>query len=103
MGEKVDTEGRDYTRQVYQNLMAVAEYLEDKSPLPISQKRIRDVLGLSKNVVHDICWNLCKCGWTEDMGEGLLRWKCTVSKKEATLGDMVLRFIRDVYGVEIKE
>lgn len=102
MDEKGES-GRDYTRQVYQNLMAVAEYLEDKSPLPVSHKQLQDALGLSKNIVFDVCWNLCKRGWAEDMGDGLLRWKGDAGKKEAALGGMVLRLVRDVYGVEIKE
>lgn len=91
--------GRDYTRQVYQNLMAVVELLEFKSPLPVCRKQIQEELGLSKNIVHDICWNLCKRGWAEDMGDGVLRIKKVRGEKDLLIGRMVVRGIKDLYGV----
>lgn len=92
---------RDYTRQVYQNLMAVVELLENKSPLPLSHKQIQESLGLSKSVVFDVCWNLCKRGWAEDVGDGMVRLKKVCGEKEILVGRMVVKMVRDVYGIEI--
>ena len=100
--KSVDKGERDYTRQVYQNLMAVMELLEFKSPLPINQKRIQDELGLSKGVVHDICWNLCKRGWIEDIG-GAVRVKKIRGEKVLQVGRMMLRNIRELYGIILDE
>lgn len=78
---------RDYTRQVYQNLMAVVELLEGKSPLPASHKQIQEALGLSKNIVFDISWNLCKRGWAEEVGDGMVRRRLrTQHNNDAWLG-----------------
>ena len=94
---------RDYTRAVYQNLMAVVELLDRKAPLPVSQKQIQEELGLSKGVVHDICWNLCKRGWTEDVGGGMVRIKKIRAEKVLQVGRMMIRNIRDLYGIILEE
>lgn len=99
MSEKVDTEGRDYTRQVYQNLMAVAELLDKKSPLPVSQKQIQKDLNLSKSIAFDICWNLCKRDWAEDMGSGMVRMRSKTTHLESAIGKEVMKVIEDVCGV----
>ena len=97
-GNKSDA-ARDYTRQMYQNLLAVVELLEVKSPLAISQKQIQRELNISKGVSHDICWNLCARGWVEDMGGGMVRIKCKTTHLEAAIGKKVVRVIEEVCGV----
>lgn len=97
--KSVDKGERDYTRQVYQNLMAVMELLEVKSPLAISQRQIQRDLNISKGVAHDICWNLCARGWVEDMGGGMVRTKCKTTHLEAAIGKKVVRVIEEVCGV----
>lgn len=92
---------RDYTRAVYQNLMAVVELLDKKAPLPVSQKQIQEELGLSKGVVYDICWNLCKRNWAEDMGGGMVRTKKVVGEKELLVGRMVVKCVKDIYGLDV--
>ena len=99
--KSVDRGERDYTRQVYQNLMAVVELLDKKAPLPVSQKKIQEELELSKGVVFDICWNLCKRGWAEDIGEGMVHLKKACGEKELLVGRMVMRGIKDIYGFEL--
>lgn len=94
---------RDYTRNVYQNLMTVIEALEGKSPLPMSQKQIQEETGISKSVVFDICWNLVKRGWAEEAGDGGIRLKKGTNEKESWVGRMVLRAVRDAYGVDLSE
>lgn len=93
---------RNYTRQVYQNFMDVIEAIERRSPLPMTQKQIQEATGLSRNVVFDICWNLVKRGWAEDAG-GAVRLKKATSEKEAFIGRMVARLVRDTYGINIEE
>jgi len=96
----VSTTHREYKRQVYQNLMAVVEYLESKSPLPASQRQMQVDLELSKNVVFDICWNLCDRGWAEDVGDGMIRRKTAGEGKDALVGKMLVKMVKDVYGIE---
>lgn len=91
---------RDYTRAVYQNLMAVVELLDKKAPLPVSQKQIQEELGLSKGVVYDICWNLCARKWTEDLGNGTVRAKSKFSKADEAIGKKVIAIINEIYGVD---
>lgn len=100
MEEEKSTGPRDYTRAVYQNLMTVIELLEKKSPLPVTQKQIAEETGLSKNVVFDICWNLSKRGWAED-ANGSVRLKKGSADKDAFMGRMVVRLVRDAYGVDL--
>ncbi|MBI5560344.1 MAG: hypothetical protein HY883_03630 [Deltaproteobacteria bacterium] len=100
--EEKNEEGRDYTRHVYQNLMAIVDALEENATLPLTQKELQKSTGLSKNVVFDVSWNLCKKGWAEDMGDGSLRLKRTQNDKDSWVGRMVRRAVRDAYGKEIK-
>lgn len=93
---------RDYTRDVYQNLMQVVELLEGKSPLPMTQREIAYTLPLSKNRIFDICWNLCKRGWAEETGDGSVRLKRGTDEKAAYIGRMMTRMVRDTYGLDIK-
>lgn len=93
---------RDYTREVYQNLMSVVEALEAKSPLPMTQKQIAEITSLSKSKVFDICWNLAKRGWAEDAGDGAIRLKKGTSEKEAFIGRMVVRLVKDSYGINLE-
>ena len=103
MEQELHKEGeRDYTRDVYQNLMAVIEFIEEKSPMPVAQKQIVEGTGLSKNKVFDICWNLVKRGWAED-SNGCIRLKKGTSEKEAWIGRMVIRTVRDAFGVDLVE
>ena len=101
--KSVDKGERDYTRQMYQNLLAVVELLEVKSPLAISQKQIQRELNISKGVSHDICWNLCARGWVEDMGSGMVRLKKIRAEKVLQVGRMMIRNIRDLYGIILDE
>ncbi len=94
---------RDYTRDVYQNLMAIVEALESRSPLPMTQKQIADATGLSKSKVFDICWNLVKRGWAEEAGDGSVRLKRGTDEKALRVGRMVERLVRDTYGLHIAE
>ena len=93
---------RDYTRAAYKNLMAVVELLDRKAPLPVSQKQIQEELKLSKSVVFDICWNLCGREWAEDIG-GMVRIKKIRGEKVLQVGRMMLRNIRDLYGIILEE
>ncbi len=90
-----DTGGRDYTRRQYQNFMAIHKILEANAPLPVTQKQIMEGTGISKNVVFEVCWNMAAGGWAEDTGNGGIRLKQAASDKEAYLGRMVLRMVRD--------
>lgn len=100
MDDGQGTGPRDYTRAVYQNLMTVIELLEKKSPLPVTQKQIAEETGLSKNVIFDICWNLSKRGWAEDVN-GSIRLTKATADKDAFMGRMVVRLVRDAYGVDL--
>lgn len=102
-GQSEEKAVRDYTRDVYQSLMAVVEALESRSPLPMTQRQIAEALGLSKNKVFDICWNLVARGWAEETGDGSVRLKKGTNEKDAWVGRMVVRAVRDAYGVELKE
>jgi hypothetical protein len=95
--------GRDYTRSSYQNLMTVVDLLDEKSPLPMTQKQILSATGLSKNVVFDVCWNLVKRGWAEETGDGAIRLKKKRDDKAAWVGRMVTRAVRDAYDIHIEE
>lgn len=94
---------RDYTRQIYQNLMDVVELLERKAPLPMAQKQIAEATGASKAATFDICWNLVKRGWAEETGDGSIRIKKGTNEKDAFMGRMVIRLVRDTFGVDLNE
>ncbi len=98
-----EREGRDYTRKVYQNLMQVCELLDKAAPLPMAQKAIVEATGMSKAVVFDVCWNLVKRGWAEEAGAGNVRLKKGTNEKDAFMGRMVIRLVRDAYGVDLNE
>ena len=93
---------KDYTRKGYQGLMSVVEALEARAPLPMTQKQIIEVTGLSKNVVFDICWNLVDRGWAEPVGDGSVRLKRGNEDKLARVGRMMLRLVRDS-GINLEE
>lgn len=93
-------EQRDYTRKVYQNLMEVVELLEKKAPLPMTQRQIAEAAGISKNVVFDVCWNMVKRGWAEEVGDGSVRLIKSMNEKDAWVGRMVVRAVRDAYGIK---
>ena len=95
--------GRDYTRKSYQALMAVVEALDEAAPLPVTQKQLQAKTGLSKNVVFDVVWNLCKRGWAEEAGDGAVRLRRGREDRLARVGRMMLRLVRDVYGVDLEE
>ena len=93
--EREGKDGRDYTRKVYQNLMEIVELLETKAPLPMTQKQLSDATGISKNVVFDVCWNLCKKGWAEDVGDGSVRLKKGMDEKLTYIGRMIVRMVQE--------
>lgn len=99
-GEKAT---RDYTRENYQNLMVVVELLDKQAPLPVTQRQIAEATGISKGRCFDICWNLVKRGWAEDTGDGSVRLKKASSEKDAFMGRMVIRLVRDTFGVDLNE
>lgn len=82
--------------------MAIVEALEAKSPLPMTQKLLAQETGISKNAVFDTCWNLVKRGWAEAVDGGSIRLKKGTSEKDAFIGRMVTRLVRDSYGVNIE-
>ncbi len=94
---------RDYTRTSYQNLMTIVEALEAKSPLPATQKQLAQETGISKNAIFDICWNLVKRGWAEEVGDGSIRLKKGTDDKVTYIGRMVIRMVEDNYGVKLEE
>ncbi|TAN59829.1 hypothetical protein EPN18_09750 [bacterium] len=94
---------RDYTRKVYQNLMEVVELLEKKAPLSMTQKQIALATGISKAIVFDVCWNLVKRGWAEEAGDGGVRLQKGTNEKDAFMGRMVIRLVRDTFGVDLNE
>lgn len=102
MEEGVKT-GRDYTRKVYQNLMAIVELLEKQAPLPMTQKQTAEGTGISKAAIFDICRNLVQRGWAEDAGDGSIRIKKGTNEKDSFMGRMVIRLVRDTYGVDLNE
>lgn len=94
---------RDYTRKVYQNLMEVVELLEKKAPLPMTQRQIAEATGISKNVVFDVCWNMCKRGWAEEVGDGSVRLKRNTDEKANFIGRMIVKLVKDTYKIELGE
>ena len=94
---------RDYTRENYQSLMAVVELLDKQAPLPVTQRQIVEVTGISKGRCFDICWNLVKRGWAEEAGDGSIRLKKATTEKDAFVGRMVIRLVRDTFGVDLNE
>lgn len=101
--DRGEGERRDYTRRVYQNLMEVVELLEKKAPLPMSQKEIAAASSISKAAIFDLCWNLVKRGWAEETGDGSIRIKKGTNEKDSFMGRMVIRLVRDTYGVDLNE
>lgn len=102
-GGEAQSTPRDYTRASYQNLMSIVEALEAKSPLPATQKQLAAETGISKNAVFDICWNLVKRGWAEEVGDGSIRLKKGTNERASYIGRMVMRLVEDTYGINLKE
>jgi len=102
-GEEKGGVERDYTRKTYQSLMEVVELLDKRAPLPMTQRQIAEETGISKPAVFDICWNLVRRGWAEEAGAGGVRLKKGTSEKDAFMGRMVIRLVRDTFGVDLNE
>ena len=84
-----------YIRDMYQNFMVVMETLDKASPMPLTQKKIRQETGLGKNVVLDTFKNLIYRGWAEETGGGAIRLIKTNSENDAYLGRMVRKIVED--------
>lgn len=96
-----ESKPRDYTNASQQNLITILRVLESKSPLPATQKQLAQETGLSKYAIFSTCWNMVKGGLAEEIGDGSIRLKKGTEEKASWVGRMVIRAVRDAYGVNL--